>query len=1639
MHILTLKRQYTTAILFLFCLTGLFGQGNNYYWIGGSGNWSDTLHWLSENGGLPTIYDNVYFNANSFSAPGQILTVDMQANCHNMDWSGANFTPEFAGNSDLNVAGSLYLNPQMDISYQGQIYFSATGEGHEIRTAGKELHSDLIFIGTATWNLLEPLNIGVHEIQFNRGNLNLAGHALRCGDFYSETSYDRSLLASNAQIILSKSNSHWKVNDQLTLDVDNSAIIFEFAGPLSENVFSGGGLSYSKVEFSNNGSIEGDNSFRKLVFAPSCTYRLSSGSTQTIVDQIKARGCSGLIRIEASGASTAAIAKYNGPIHMAFVVLRGIHASMGAGFQCNAFYSIDDGNNQNINILSESRTLTWMNGTGFWSDTLHWSSSVGGEESDCLPLPVDNVVFNELSFNGQDTVKVDQNILALNSFSWLSSDPAVWQSTSPDQQLVLHGSLYLHEAMTNAFSGSLFFADTLGGQTIETGQNMIHGDLLFVGKGGSWSLYDSLKVNGSIHFLNGNLDASDRFIRCQTFHSDSAFNRMLYIENSEIEVLGASPYPPWSLNNENMELSAAGSFIKFFTSSPTFTNYGGDTIFFENVTFSGPSGTARINTDSDTYVDFGKVEFAGNGTIAASNAFDSLSLSPGSYYDLSPGSTQLIRGAIYPSGNCLGPVLLKSATNGSLATLRKENDSLIISNVALRDIAATGGALFKAENSIDLGNNLGWDTIQVTAPGKLYWVNDGGNWSDPDHWAYESGGEGGACIPTPYDTVIIDQNSFTLANQVINIDQNNAFAHNLDWSALDDTAGFSGNYGGSYLRIYGSLQLHPLIEFTYPGYITFEATQAGQTIQTENIKFHNYNNNVYFDGRGGTWTLMDSLLLGINTSNKNTIQFLNGNLMTNGQFIRCFGFYSRYGNERSLDLDDSRIIIGLEWYMNGENLWLPPNTSNIQIDSGQFLHNYGSKAYYHHLRFTSPFVEQIHTVSSVDSLVFEDIIFESEGKMVGKNSNIYAKKIEFQKNGKINENNSNNINTYSLDSLIFNATGAVYGNDTVTHCLLFDSIAVIDGNGRYHHVIMRNNGTISGYNHVDSLIFSPGYAYVLQSGDSLRIKDYWELRGNNCEFVYLSASSQNVAHVLKESGTVQGELIQMQSIHATGGAVFDAGSFSNNISDSNTGWIFHENPLRYRLGNDTTILEGEAITLCASRFNGNSGTTYEWKNCETGEIVGADSCITLSTRGYYCLTVFYDEGPGCTKTDTLSLGCYLDVAIQKTDVSCHDFADGIIEMDIGVGQGPIEFQWYKDGVLYANTEDLYNLEAGYYQYDILDAEGCVSADSVEITEPAPLTTQFESHDACFDTPNGMIAISVQGGTQPYSYQWDAGLDSSFYNNLLPGAYHIYISDSNNCPGIDQSVLIGEMPAIGFTLEGTDLNCYEGGNGAVKILDLAGGTGVYETYTWTKEGDLFSEDSVLAGLQAGEYHLTVADDWGCTGHGSVSLTQPAEIILTLNTSEGEVDLGAIDLTVEGGIPPYGYLWNTGATTEDVDPLGGGEYTVEVNDAHNCKVSGTIFVEVHFRVLAPTAFSPNGDGLNDEFEIHGLGTDLKAYDLTIYNRFGEIVFETDNPKINWNGLYLNTAEPMPTEVYIWIAKLSYIGGESIIDKGTVTLLR
>lgn len=139
-----------------------------------------------------------------------------------------------------------------------------------------------------------------------------------------------------------------------------------------------------------------------------------------------------------------------------------------------------------------------------------------------------------------------------------------------------------------------------------------------------------------------------------------------------------------------------------------------------------------------------------------------------------------------------------------------------------------------------------------------------------------------------------------------------------------------------------------------------------------------------------------------------------------------------------------------------------------------------------------------------------------------------------------------------------------------------------------------------------------------------------------------------------------------------------------------------------------------------------------------------------------------------------------------------------------------------------------------------------------------------------------------------------------------------------------------------------------------------------------------------------------------------------------------------------IPNVDYLWSTGNTTSTQEATTAGEYWLKISNPF-CEASDTVLVEdggQSNKLIFPNVFSPNGDLINDEFVAgNSLFTD---YSMTVYNRWGEKVFESTNPIAYWNGEYNETEA---TEgVYMWVCSyFNPCSSSTITRKGSVSLLR
>src|SRR6185436_4409371 len=197
------KNKKVFILIFLFSLSFFHKiKASDYYWVGGTGSWSDYAnHWAITSGGLifhiqtPGAFDNVIFDANSFVAAGDTVKIDSTLiYCNDMTWTGAAFSPtiHFPSSSVLKIYGSLALSPNMTFGtdYYGDISFESTTPGKTITSAGTALDISVTFNGIGgSWSLNDALTLsnGSGDLSIMKGSFYTNNFAVACNEFQIST------------------------------------------------------------------------------------------------------------------------------------------------------------------------------------------------------------------------------------------------------------------------------------------------------------------------------------------------------------------------------------------------------------------------------------------------------------------------------------------------------------------------------------------------------------------------------------------------------------------------------------------------------------------------------------------------------------------------------------------------------------------------------------------------------------------------------------------------------------------------------------------------------------------------------------------------------------------------------------------------------------------------------------------------------------------------------------------------------------------------------------------------------------------------------------------------------------------------------------------------------------------------------------------------------------------------------------------------------------------------------------------------------------------------------------------------------------------------------------------------------------
>jgi gliding motility-associated-like protein len=256
-------------------------------------------------------------------------------------------------------------------------------------------------------------------------------------------------------------------------------------------------------------------------------------------------------------------------------------------------------------------------------------------------------------------------------------------------------------------------------------------------------------------------------------------------------------------------------------------------------------------------------------------------------------------------------------------------------------------------------------------------------------------------------------------------------------------------------------------------------------------------------------------------------------------------------------------------------------------------------------------------------------------------------------------------------------------------------------------------------------------------------------------------------------------------------------------------------------------------------------------------------------------------------------------------------------------------------------------------------------------------------------------------------------------------YTLIVTNPQGC-SVSQTVSI-DINAVSTSVELTDAAICPG---ETATLDA----GSFADYLWS-DGSSGQTHTVAT---PGTYSVTVTDAVnGCNATASAVITalpEPAPAILGEPTF-----VTGLTTTLQADAAYASYLWSTGETAASINVGAANTYSLTVTNSDGC--SGSTSVNVSEIIVAPyiipSAFSPNGDNVNDGFMVIATSQNISNVEMTVYNRWGEQMFFSNDLTQSWNGKF--KGQDCEIGTYAYFGSLTLSNGEVKEFKGNVTLIR
>jgi len=430
------------------------------------------------------------------------------------------------------------------------------------------------------------------------------------------------------------------------------------------------------------------------------------------------------------------------------------------------------------------------------------------------------------------------------------------------------------------------------------------------------------------------------------------------------------------------------------------------------------------------------------------------------------------------------------------------------------------------------------------------------------------------------------------------------------------------------------------------------------------------------------------------------------------------------------------------------------------------------------------------------------------------------------------------------------------------------------------------------------------------------------------------------------------------------------------------------------------------------------------------------------------------DNKGCTADTTISIlpANLMTVNLSISNLKCFDDGTGAISTNVFGGAPSYTYEWLSTKLpAIMTTPDLTNLDAGNFQLTVTDQNGCQEIVTATVTQPAQLEVVLDSANsklsACAGATEGYIAVQGVGGTPKlaadgtpiYFYQWNTSEFSSTIGPKGPGDYSVQIKDDQGCIATETfTVNFVNYPTVQHAFAAP--NCGEFTANVRLVVGNANNPKVStfvpifppsatgnDTLEVIPNG---SSDYFLSATKEGQYTVQFkVDNQGCvTTHNVPVIFREKPIadfkyepeLPTVTNNEVQMDNLSQQAT--------GYKWTFGDFDQSVqkNPTIKFPYTdegvyaicLEASTEFGCydTICRDIKVVGEVLIYVPNAFTPNADGTNDIFMPIIQGLDISDYELLIFDRWGELIFESHDPTIGWNGRG-KKGDPAKSDVYIW----------------------